>query len=254
MRGDGNGGRAAILVAVSKLVAIHQPNFLPWLGFFDKLARADVFVLLDNVQFPRTSKGTWINRVKLLIGGRAAWATVPVVRAQGSTLPIADVRIDDAQQWRRKLLRTIEHNYRRAPAFDEVFPLVGELVTTPADRIADFNERNVRLVAEELGLDTGKLVRSSALPASGQSTDLLIELTLAAGGGAYLFGGDAYRYQEDAKFAERDVDLIEQRFEHPTYPQPVEPFVPGLSVVDALMNCGIAATRSLVQRPAAATT
>jgi hypothetical protein len=62
------------------VVAIHQPNFLPWLGFFDKLARADVFVLLNSVQFPRTSKGTWINRVKLLVGGEARWATVPIVR------------------------------------------------------------------------------------------------------------------------------------------------------------------------------
>ena len=239
---------------MSKVVAIHQPNFLPWLGFFDKLARADVFVLLDSVQFPRTSKGTWINRVKLLIGGSAAWATVPIVRAEGSALPIVDVRIDDSQPWRRKLLRTIEHNYRRAPAFDVVFPLVEELVTTPAERIADFNERNVRRLAVALGLETAKLLRSSQLPASGQSTDLLIEITLAAGGSAYLFGGDAYRYQEDEKFAARGLELVEQRFEHPTYPQAVEPFVPGLSIVDALMTCGIAGTRSLVERSAAATT
>jgi hypothetical protein len=164
------------------------------------------------------------------------------------------VRIDDSQPWRRKLLRTIEHNYGRSPAFDEVFPLVEELVTTPAARIADFNERNLRSLAAALDVDTSKLVRSSQLPASGHSTDLLIELTLAAGGSAYLFGGDAYRYQEDDKFAERGIELVEQRFEHPTYPQPVQPFVPGLSVVDALMNCGIAGTRSLVAHAAAAAT
>jgi hypothetical protein len=233
---------------VPKIVAIHQPNFLPWLGFFDKLARADAFVLLDSVQFPRTSKGTWINRVKLLVGGKAAWATVPIVRAEGSALPIADVRIDDSQPWRRKLLRTIEHNYGRAPAFAEVFPLVEELLATPAERIAAFNEHNVRRLSDELGLESGKVVRSSEVPADGQSTDLLIELTRAVGGTAYLFGGDAYRYQEDEKFAERGVALVEQRFEHPTYPQAVEPFVSGLSIVDALMSCGIAGTRDLVCR------
>jgi hypothetical protein len=228
------------------VVAIHQPNFLPWLGFFDKLARADVFVLLDSVQFPRTSKGTWINRVKLLVGGREQWATVPVVRSEGSALPIADVRIDEGQPWRKKLLRTIELNYRRAPAFEDAFPLVSELLSTPGDRIATFNEQNARRLAEALELDTGKIVRSSELAVDGQSTDLLIELTLAVGGTAYMPGGDAYRYQEDEKFAVRGVELRPQDFVHPTYPQTVEPFVPGLSLVDALMNCGSAGVRNLL--------
>jgi hypothetical protein len=230
----------------NRLVAIHQPNFLPWLGFFDKLARADVFVVLDSVQFPRTSKGTWINRVKLLVGDRAQWATVPIVRARGSALTIRDVRIDDSQPWRKKLLRTVELNYRRAPAFDDVFPLVTELVSNPDDRIARFNEANVRHIAETLGLDTSKLVRSSDVAAAGQSTDLLIELTVAVGGDAYMPGGDAYRYQEDEKFAARGVALAPQDFSHPEYPQTVTPFVPGLSIVDALMNCGIDGTRALL--------
>jgi hypothetical protein len=230
------------------VVAIHQPNFLPWLGFFDKLARADVFVLLDGVQFPRTSKGTWINRVKLLVGGVARWVTVPIVRSGGSTLTIEHVRIDDSQPWRSKLARTIELNYRRASAFAEVFPLVSELVETPDERIAGFNERNVRRLAEVLELDTGKFVRSSELDAESQSTELLIELTLAVGGTAYMPGADAYRYQEDDKFAARGIELVPQAFVHPAYPQGVEPFVPGLSVVDTLMSCGFAATRGLVSR------
>jgi hypothetical protein len=228
------------------VVAIHQPNFLPWLGFFDKLAHSDVFVLLDSVQFPRTSKGTWINRVKLLVGGEARWATVPIVRSDGSILAIADVRIDDSRPWRTKLARTIELNYRRAAAFEEAFPLVAELLATTEERIAAFNERNVRRLAAALGLDTGKIVRSSDLEVEGQSTELLIELTLAVGGTAYMPGADAYRYQEDEKFAARGVELAPQAFVHPTYRQAVEHFVPGLSVVDALMSCGLAATGELV--------
>jgi hypothetical protein len=230
----------------SAVVAIHQPNFLPWLGFFDKLARADVFVLLDSVQFPRTSKGTWINRVKLLVGGAEQWATVPIVRAAGSALPINEVLIDDAQPWRRKLARTIELNYRRSPAFDEAHPLVAELLGTSARRVADFNERNIRRLAESLDLDTGKIVRSSEVAASGHSTELLIELTRAVGGTAYMPGGDAYRYQVDEKFVAHGLQLVPQEFDHPVYPQPVDPFVPGLSIVDALMNCGFEGTRELL--------
>jgi hypothetical protein len=81
------------------LVACHQPNFLPWLGYFAKLARSDRFVLLDRVQFPRTSRGTYTNRVQLLIGGQPAWLTVPVVRE--GVQAIGDVRIDDRLPWRR---------------------------------------------------------------------------------------------------------------------------------------------------------
>jgi WbqC-like protein family len=233
---------------VRRVVAIHQPNFLPWLGFFDKLARADVFVLLDDVQFPRTSKGTWINRVKLLVNGSGQWATVPIVRSHGSALPIAEVRIDDTQPWRKKLARTVELNYRRAPAFDDAFPLVEELLQHGEQWIARFNEHNIRALAEAIGLDTDKIVRSSDIGARGQSTDLLIELTLAVGGTAYMPGGDAYRYQEDDKFAERGLELAAQEFEHPTYPQLGESFVPGLSIVDTLLNCGFDGTRALVSR------
>ncbi len=238
---------------VGKLVAIHQPNFLPWLGFFDKLARADVFVLLDDVQFPRTSKGTWINRVKLLVAGRATWVTVPIVRSRGSTLPVREVQIDDSQPWRKKLLRTVELNYRRAPYFDEVFPLVEELVARPTDQLAAFNEANIRRLGEELGLDSGKLVHSSEIETDAGGTELLVELTRGVGGIAYLSGGLAPEaYQDEAAFAAAGVELVLQEFRHPTYPQPADEPVHGLSIVDALMNCGIAGTAALVSGTAVA--
>ncbi len=234
-------------------MAIHQPNFLPWLGYFDKLARADVFVLLDSVQFPRTSKGTWMNRVKLLVGAKAAWVTVPIVRAEGSVRVVRDVRIDDSQPWRTKVLRTIEHNYRRAPHFADVFPIVEEVVSAPTDNLADYNERGVRRLASELGLDAAKFVRSSSLSVKGHASELLAELTKAVGGSAYLTGGLAPEaYQEDEKFAAAGVEVVYQDFQHPTYPQPVDPPVHGLSIVDALMNCGIAGTSELVEHAALA--
>ena len=85
------------------LVAIHQPNFLPWLGYFDKLARADVFVLLDDAQFPKKG-GTWVNRARLLVSGRPDWVTVPVDRSYHGTRTIIEMQIDDARPWRRKLI------------------------------------------------------------------------------------------------------------------------------------------------------
>jgi hypothetical protein len=220
-----------------RLVGIHQPNFLPWLGYFDKLARADVFVLLDTVQFPLTG-GTWMNRVRLLVAERPAWITVPIVRHQRRGHSVRDVRIDNSQPWRARVLRTIEQNYARAPFFAEVMPHLSRVIEVATDDLATFNENGIRTLAAALQLDPSKIVRASSLGASGRSTDLLVALTRAVGGTAYMCGGGASGYQEDAKFADGGVRLVHQQFVHPVYPQRCGSPIPGLSVVDALMSCG----------------
>ncbi|MBW3570225.1 MAG: WbqC family protein [Gemmatimonadetes bacterium] len=231
----------------SRVVAIHQPNFLPWLGWFDKLARADVFVLMDNTQFPRTSSGTWVNRVRMLVGGGPGWVTVPVARAGRGLRMIHEMEIDDSSRWRDKLLRTLQASYGRAPHFGEVFPPLSEWIGNPTASLAEFNTAAIHGVAGLLGLDTGKLVRGSTLQAEGAATELLIGMTRAAGGTAYLCGGGAEGYQEDEKFSAAGVELVYQGFVPAPYPQGRAPeFVPGLSVVDALMWCGPAGTRALL--------
>jgi hypothetical protein len=228
------------------IVAAHQPNFLPWLGFFDKLARADRLVLLDDVQFPRTSAGTWSNRVRVLVGGRAAWLTVPVMR--DGLQAIREVRIDDRQPWRRKAIRTLEQSYRRAPHFADVFPVVRELLEHDTDRLAELNETSIRRLAELIGIDAGKLARQSRIGAEGRATELLIALVRAVGGTAYLSGDGADGYQEEGAYGEAGLQLRLQGFRHPVYPQPASEFVPGLSIVDALMNVGAERTRELLSR------
>jgi hypothetical protein len=210
------------------LVACHQPNFLPWLGFFDKLRQSDRFVLLDDVQFPRTSRGTYTNRVQLLIGGAPAWLTVPIVRGEG-VQRISEVRVDDRQPWRRKALKTIEMNYAKAPGFAEVMPVVREVLELDTDRIADLNEQAIRRLAPD---QAHKLVRQSELgDVDGAATDLLIGLVKAAGGDAYLSGDGADGYQEEPKYAAAGLGFRLQGFHHPDTGAPA-----GLSVVDALMR------------------
>lgn len=231
---------------MSRVVAIHQPNFLPWLGYFDKLARADVFVLLDSVQFPRSGHGEWMNRVRMLVHGEPRWATVPI-RRRGVQL-IREVEIDDSQSWRRKVLRTLEANYARAPHFREVFPLVDQIVEHADDRLADFNEHGVRTLAELLGFKRAEIIRSSTLDVEGTGSDLLAEITRAVGGTTYLSGGGAAAYQREESYRQRGVELGFQNFEHPRYPQGRDEFVPGLSVVDALMHCGAEGVRLQLAR------
>jgi WbqC-like protein family len=231
-----------------RLVAIHQPNFFPWLGYFDKLARADVFVLLDDVQFPKKG-GTWINRVRLLIDGAPAWVTAPVVRSYHGVRQIREMRIDEQTPWRRKLLATIQASYGRAPHKDEVMPLLSQLIDNPTDDLTEYNRASIAALADALGLPT-EMVLSSSLGATGRATERLIELVKAVGGSGYLSGGGAGGYQEDERFSEADIELVQQGFEPPMYPQLASAPVPGLSVIDALLNCGFDGTRRLLERRA----
>jgi hypothetical protein len=225
-------------------VAIHQPNYLPWLGYFDKIARADVFVLLDSVQFPKKG-GTWINRVRILVNGRATWLTVPVVRSYHGTRTIREMRIGDDGHWRKKAIKTLRFAYRGAPFFEAVQPVLEPLIRNPTNDLAAYNEHSIRRLCELLGLQT-PLLRASELPGRGEATDLLVSLVDAVGGDAYLAGGGAEGYQEDEKFAAAGIDLRPQRFTSPTYPQGGMDHVAGLSVVDALMHIGPDATRRLI--------
>jgi hypothetical protein len=227
------------------VVAIHQPTFLPWLGWWDKLARADVFVLLDDVQFPKKG-GTWVNRVRMLVNGNRAWVTVPVDRAYHGVRSIREMRIDQAKPWRRRIEATITASYSRAPHFGEVYPVVEQCLHVASDRIAELNEAAIRRMAPPLGLDTSKLVRQSDLGVTSRGTELLALLCQAVGGDAYLTGDGAGEYFVPEMVTEAGLAVLEQRFTPPPYPQPVDEHVPGLSIVDVLMNCGWDETRALV--------
>jgi hypothetical protein len=230
--------------STGKLVAVHQPNLLPWLGYFDKLVRSDVFVLLDNAQFPKKG-GTWMNRVRMRVSGAAAWVTVPIDRSYHGYRTIDEIELG-VSGWREKVLRTIRSSYAGAPHFDEVFPLVEEILGQQTSGLAEFNIRGVRILSRAIGLNDSRFVRASELGVTGQATDRLIALVRAVGGGRYLCGGGAGGYQDDAAFARAGLGLEYQDFRHPEYRQGDHEFIPGLSIVDALMWCGAAGTRALL--------
>jgi WbqC-like protein family. len=149
--------------------------------------------------------------------------------------------------WRPRFLGAVRAAYRRAPYFDEVFHLLEELIVTPTEMVAEFNLTVVRALTNRLGLGAGKLIVGSTLGIEGAGTDLLVKAVQAVGGGTYLCGGGAQGYQDDERFASAGIELVQQMFRHPAYPQlGVSAFVPGLSIIDALMSCGFAGTRELI--------
>jgi hypothetical protein len=234
-----------------KLVAIHQPNFFPWLGYFSKIALCDKFVFLDDVQLPRTGAGSWVNRVHVFIGGKVQWLTLPIDKASGGLRSINEVRIVADERWRKKNVDSIHLNYRKAPFHGEVFPVVEGLLISSECNLAEFNVRAILAIAGKLGIPESTFVRSSALSVSGYlSTDRLVQLVKAVDGTAYLYGGAANAadgYQENEKFVEAGLTPVAQDFRHPLYSQVnTESFQPGLSVIDALMNVGFDGARRLL--------
>ncbi len=228
------------------VVAIHQPNFFPWLGFFNKIFRSDIFIIMDNVQFPRTG-GTWVNRVKIIINGKADWITVPVDRNFHGTKLINEMKICNAVFWRPKILKTIYHSYKHATYFNQVFPVLEELINNPTDSLVEFNLKSIKYLCSCLNIDTSKIVLGATLNCEGKATDLLISMVKAVNGTAYLCGAGASGYQEDEKFFNAGIKLIYQNFKHPVYPQfNSNEFISGLSIIDVLMNCGFEGTKHII--------
>jgi hypothetical protein len=230
------------------LVAIHQPNFFPWLGYFDKIAKADVFVFLDHVQFPKKG-GVWTNRVKLLIGGSPTWCTATINRQYHGTRKINEMTFLQGNPWREKMLKSLEHEYKKHPFFSEVVRVVGPLLLNPENGIADYNIQAITELAKAVGLNTEKMKRSSQYSVDGASNEMLCTLTRAVGGDVYICGGGAESYQEDEKFAAQEIGLQYQNFVQPMYPQKSQAsFVPGLSIIDILMNQGFEWVKSWLNK------
>lgn len=216
-------------------VAIHQPNYLPWLGYFAKIARADTFVFLDDVQF---GKGGYTNRVQVLSAKGPRWLTVPVAAHLGDPID----RVMPKPGWVRSHLDFLRNEYRRAAGFKAAWPeLEAMLRTAPAADLAAVNIHLVTALAGRLGLACA-FSRSSEFPVRGAADDRLVELTAAAApGGSYLSGQGGAKYQDPAKFAAAGLGFSYLGFRHPEYSQGAAAsggFVPGLSVADAVLNLG----------------
>ncbi len=218
------------------IVSAHQPNFAPWLGFFDKALHSDVMVLLDTVQFIKRGLQ---NRSRIKgADGAPRWLTVPVISKGRYDQLTRDVEIEESTDWRSVHLRTLQSVLARAPHRDELFELV-EPVYARRDvhRLVDLNVALIRAVADRLGIAT-RLVLASELDLEGSSTRLMVSLTEAVGGDVYLSGPTGRRYLEPELFDEAGLELRYHSFDAFEYPQLHGPFEPGLSCVDYLANCG----------------
>lgn len=230
-----------------KIVAIHQPNFFPWLGFFDKIWISDKFVLLDDVQFIKKG-GNWGNRMMLLIETKKKWVTVPIHRSYHGYKLINEIEINNEIPWKRKFFGQLDSYYKKCNFFDETILWLKEMLDKNEQKLADFNTKVITSLVRKLSIGEEKLVLSSKLLTQGKATDRLISIVNAVQGNCYLCGGGADGYQEDEKFKQTGITLRYQNFEHPKYYREDSLFfTPGLSIVDCLMNIGVEGVEKLLK-------
>ena len=231
------------------LSAIHQPNFLPWMGYFAKIAAVDTFIFFDSVAM--SNGKTWTSRSQILAHGQPHWLTLPVKKSGRSGQRICEVElVDFAQNW-RKILKTLRHTYRRARHFDAIFPFLETFENDNFTLLADFNCQFIEKTSRELGFKT-QFLRASSKPELMQSedlkTDYIIQTCQAFGIKNYVSGrGGSLLFLEKEKFENEAISVDYQSFTPIVYPQlnTVE-FISGLSIIDVLMNCGWAETGKML--------
>lgn len=234
---------SASVVPLHRTIVIEQPSYVPWIGYFDLMRMADVWVWYDDVQY---TKRDWRNRNRVAGGGAPSWLTVPVLTKGRFHQRICDVEIDDSRPWIAQHLQTLRHCYAHAPFFHDVFAVVAGALQAGYRRLSDLTIAMNESLSRLLGLSP-VFLRSSDLPSiEGKRVDRLLSICRAVGGAVYLSGPSARAYIDPLAFEREGLELRYIRYDYPPYDRGAHPFVPRLSIVDALAWLGGAATASFL--------
>lgn len=214
------------------IVFVHQPEYLPWLGFFDKLARCDTFVIYDDAQFQH---GGFHNRNRIRTKHGWKWLTVPI--KHGHPQIIKEVKIA-GDEWKEKQLNSIQSSYVKTPFFKDYFPLLKEAINFNHELLIGLNLHLIKLTCEILDIKV-RMTRTSEFPYSGkEKNEKLVSMCKFLGADTYLCGSGGKNYVDEAKFNDAKITLQWHTYEHPVYKQRFEGFEPNLSIIDLLFNHG----------------
>lgn len=217
------------------IVSVHQPHYLPWLGYFDKIAASDLFVLLDNVQY---KKREYQNRNRIRTRQGVKWLTVPVATAGKYEQTTGEVEIEGGTGWREKHLETLRHAYSSAPHFKKAIEGLEELyMGREWTRLAELNAAMLAWFMKEMGIGT-RVALESEIGTGGLSTERIVNICRAFGADVYLSGSGGRDYMDEGLFEKAGLKLEYQKYEHPVYPQVHGGFEPFMGIVDLLFNAG----------------
>lgn len=217
------------------IVTIHQPEHLPWLGYFNKMAKAELYVILDSVQF---EKNYFQNRNKILSQNGPQWIGIPVKNTGHMTNTIATMKIADDAKWRIKYLNTIKMNYAKHPFFSDVMPLVESTINMDTISLCEINIAIIKKFANALNIKPD-FVKSSELNVNGAKSDLILDICKKTKATMYIAGPSGRDYLDMESFRNSNIDVTFNDYHHPVYEQKRQKeFVPYMSSLDLFMNYG----------------
>ena len=224
------------------ILSAHQPQYLPWLGYFHKMYHSDIFVFLDNVQY---KKREYQNRNCIRTASGTMWLTVPVLKEAEPYPNISAVRIDNSREWRKKHWMTIRTNYGHAPFFKQYSGFFEELYGMEWKMLADLNMHIIEHIARLLGINK-PIFLESQLNIATDKTSRLVDICRSMKADSYLSGIGGRDYLDEKQFELNGIKLIYQDFKHPQYKQCHEPFISCASIIDLLFNCGDESLKILI--------
>ncbi len=228
-----------------KSIAIMQPVYLPWLGYFEQMALCDEFMFLDDVQYTRHD---WRNRNKIRTKEGWMWLTVPVAQG-GLELSLKDVRINVSGREVIKQLRAIEFNYFQTPYFGEIYPLLESALSKPPARLIDLTVPLITAFAERLKIETPLSFASEIPKKSDGKQQRVIELCRARSAQVFYVGPAAKAYIDSDYFKRESLQVVYQDYRHPVYEQRFAGFESHMSIIDLLMNHGPRSREILLSSP-----
>jgi hypothetical protein len=214
------------------IVSIHQPDYIPYIGYFNKISQSDIFVFLNDVQFSNDNMHHW-NKIKTPQG--ECRLKIPVECSFGDY--IEQVLTKNQLKWREKHLKTLEMNYSRAPFFKEFFPDYKELLMADYSSLAEMNITINRFICGKFGFKT-KFLLSSEIGINTAKEERVIDICLSLAGTTYISGNGAKAYQVESHFKDQGINLVYTDYKSFEYPQLWKEFIPNLSIVDYIFNCG----------------
>jgi GNAT superfamily N-acetyltransferase len=218
-----------LLNVPDRVVSIHQPNYVPWPGYFYKIYQSDVFVILNDAQY---SKNSFINRNRIKSSQGEQWLTIPVKAKLGT--PINEVEFANSL-WSAKHIKTLDVCYKKSPYYEKYRSQLHAILTEEYRSLSELNEAIIRNIMNWTGMST-QIVHSSSLGIHDVSDDRLIKITKRLNAQIYLSGLGGKKYQDEDKFAAAGIELRYYNFSPPTYSQLWGDFIPGLSILDWLFN------------------
>ena len=217
------------------ILTAHQPLYLPYLAHFAKIAQSDIFVLLDSVEFSRSH---WFSRNRIRTSDGSQWLTVPTLTKGKSKQFIKDVKIDNTKKWKRTHLKAIELSYCKAPCFDIYHDFLVETYNKNWNYLIELNEYLLRYFLKMLGIKINIVKLSEIGKIEGKKSSLMLNLCKKMNADVFIFGKTGKEYVNESDFKSSNIKVIFQNYIHPTYPQIHGNFIPNMSIIDLLFNCG----------------